>query len=107
MTNASIEVDPQQEFEEELIESEELQALLDARAKAKATLAPLQATYKAADTAAKDAVKKLELEEGVAYRCGPHRFKLVTSEAGEVSFERAAGLRISIGKLKPKKQRKR
>lgn len=103
--------DPQQEFDEELVEGADLLDALQARLDAKEALAAAaalpRAVFKAADEAAKKIIKDLELVPGKAYRTGGHKFKVVEIEGGEVTFERAGSVRVSIGTLKPKKQKTR
>ena len=84
-------------MDEELVEDEELEALLEAREKRKASLGAVNKEYKAAHELVIGALGRIELEDGTAARVG--RFRIVKSAipGRSVTFETKPSSRIRIG----------
>ena len=83
-------------MDERVVEDKALSDLLEKRLRLADDKAEIGKTYKAADTEAKDAIAKLDLDDGDAVRVGRFRITKRRTEATHVEFERGGTSRIQI-----------
>lgn len=82
-------------LEEDLLDSPDLERMLDDRETAKEALKPYRRDYKNTHDAVKIAIDKMELPDGT-YRCGDFVVKISEAEEKHIEFERTSTKRLSI-----------
>lgn len=87
---------PQQAFDEQVIEDEEIEAALDDREKKKHSLDAVRKIYDGAHEFAMAKITELELPEGGAARVGRFRVTRQAVPAGHREFDTKASSRIRI-----------
>lgn len=97
---AQADPNPQTSFEEVIVNDPELEELLEKRQKAKDSAKAVNKKAREADIVAKDALEKLKLGD-VPHRIGRFVVSIKPTAAKSVSFETAAGTRLSIKADKP------
>ena len=83
-------------MDERVVEDKALSDLLEKRLRLADDKAEIGRSYKAADTEAKEAIAKLDLDTGDAIRVGRFRIEKKLTEAAHVEFDRGGGSRLSI-----------
>lgn len=83
-------------MDERVVEDAGLASLLERRLRAADDKAEITATFKAADREAKDAIAKLDLEDGDAIRVGRFRIAKASVPPRSVSFETEGTSRLTI-----------
>jgi len=84
-------------MDEEVLTDPELEAILERRLRARDDVAEVRKVYAGADTEAKAAIEKLELEEGHPVRVGRFRVERVAVAGRHVEFDAEATSRLKIG----------
>jgi hypothetical protein len=95
----SVSADPQTSIYETEIEDENVERLLEARDKAKASARAVNKKARDADSAAKAALEALDLGHDATVRIGRFLVTLKKTESRSVSFDTAPGERWSIKQL--------
>lgn len=90
---------PQQSFDETLIENLALADALKNRQDAKIDLQPYRLAYQGADKTVKGLLEQLDLSEGT-FRCGAFIIKVSETDEHHIEFERQSSKRISISPAK-------
>lgn len=95
-------VRPQISMDDKFIEDPELEALLEERQEKKESASEANSAYREVDDKAQAQVLALDLPEEPPTRCGRFLLSKKTTDAQEVSFERAERTRASIRLVKVK-----
>lgn len=91
--------DPQDGLFDEVIADAELEAALDARAKAKDAKKRATRTFNERHDVVKGKLDALDLEDDTVVRCGRHRIKVTRTPPRSVAFETDGGRRMTISLL--------
>lgn len=92
--------EPQTSLEEKVVESSELESLLESREQARVKRADAQAAFKTCDEVVKSKLADLaELDDGVTVRVGRYRITQRAIEGRVVSFETSPSSRVTIAAL--------
>ena len=91
----AVQSQPQIAIDERVIESDELEAALEAREVAKAARREAHSSYASANTKARELIDALELDDSPA-RIGRFRLVVRPVEARSVSFETSPTSRVTI-----------